>query len=134
MSNSVKKFLHAALFLLCILLVFPVFYQLHKLMNSQVTLISTFHYIYNIIMVVTLGVMIMCFHSIQMETDNRRLVNKNIIIRNILYINVIIEFLSGLIRKETGLFEIFNVKISYLLLLYIGLLLYFQGQIDKLKK
>jgi hypothetical protein len=84
-------------------------------------------------MVITLGIIAICFYSIQVETDNQKLVKKNRIIRNVLYINIILEFISGLIQKETGLFEIFNVKITYQLLLFFALLLYFQGQIDKIK-
>lgn len=133
MSNSLKKFLHTTMLLLCMLLCFPTSYQLYKLISSHATLISTFHYVYNIIMVVTLGIIVICFNSIQAETDYQKLINKNRNIRNILYINVVVELLSGIIQKETGLFEIFNIKITYLLLLYIALLLYFQGQIDKFK-
>lgn len=133
MSKSVKSFLHITLFLLCILLVFPTSYQLYKLISSHTTLILTLHYVYNLVMVITLGIIAICLYSIQIETDNQKLVKKNRIIRNILYIDIIIEFISVLIQKETGIFEIFNVKITYQLLLFIALLLYFQGQIDKLK-
>lgn len=133
MSNSLKKILHTTMLLLCMLLCFPISYQLYKLISSHATLILTFHYVYNIIMVVTLGMIVICFNSIQAETDCQKLINKNRNIRNILYINVVVELFSGIIQKETGLFEIFNIKITYLLLLDIALLLYFQGQIDKLK-
>ena len=133
MSKSVKNFLHTTLFLLCILLVFPTSYQLYKLIRNHTTLILTFHYVYNLIMVITLGIIAICFYSIQVETDNQKLVKKNRIIRNVLCINIILEFISGLIQKETGLFEIFNVKITYQLLLFFALLLYFQGQTDKIK-
>ena len=133
MNKSVKNFLHTTLFLLCILLVFPTSYQLYKLISNHTTLILTFHSVYNLIMVITLGIIAICFYSIQVETDNQKLVKKNRIIRNVLYINIILEFISGLIQKETGLFEIFNVKITYQLFLFFALLLYFQGQIDKIK-
>lgn len=133
MSKSVKNFFYTSLFLLSILLVFPISYQLYKLISNHATLILTFHYVYNLIMVITLGIIAICFYSIQVETDNQNLVKKNRIIRNVLFINIILEFINGLIQKETGLFVIFNIKITYQLLLFFALLLYFQGQTDKLK-